>query len=208
MERCAIELFLQDGRSAVVAVPLAPGQAPPSLTDPTAHLAALKRAEALHRAILKQRPLCVRYSYCRSLLSPARLVERCGWTRLWQRREISNFEYLMRLNEAAGRSYNDLSQYPIFPWVLKDYSSPTIDLSDPSVYRDLSRPMGAQNPDRLEKYLMMYDMFDDDEVPKFHYGAPRHPPHAKQTPLTTCACKKASRVRALESTPVPEWGWA
>lgn len=28
-------------------------------------------------------------------------------------REISNFEYLMQLNTIAGRTYNDLSQYPV-----------------------------------------------------------------------------------------------
>ena len=36
--------------------------------------------------------------------------------------------YLMRLNTLAGRSYNDLTQYPVFPWVLKDYSSATLEL--------------------------------------------------------------------------------
>lgn len=41
----------------------------------------------------------------------------------WQRGEISNFNYLMALNTMAGRTYNDLSQYPIFPWILKDYDS-------------------------------------------------------------------------------------
>ena len=35
----------------------------------------------------------------------------------WHRREISNFEYIMELNTLAGRTYNDLNQYPIFPWV-------------------------------------------------------------------------------------------
>ena len=40
-----------------------------------------------------------------------------------QNGELSNFEYLMHLNTLAGRSYNDLMQYPIFPWVLADYSS-------------------------------------------------------------------------------------
>lgn len=29
-----------------------------------------------------------------------------------QRGEISNFQYLMHLNTLAGRSYNDLMQYP------------------------------------------------------------------------------------------------
>jgi factor associated with neutral sphingomyelinase activation len=31
----------------------------------------------------------------------------------WQRREISNFEYLMQLNSEADRSINDLTQYPV-----------------------------------------------------------------------------------------------
>ena len=44
-------------------------------------------------------------------------------TQKWVRGEITNFQYLMFLNTLAGRSYNDLMQYPIFPWVLKDYSS-------------------------------------------------------------------------------------
>ena len=37
--------------------------------------------------------------------------------------DISNFQYLMHLNTLAGRSYNDLMQYPIFPWVVADYES-------------------------------------------------------------------------------------
>ena len=42
---------------------------------------------------------------------------------LTQNGEMSNFQYLMQLNTLAGRSYNDLMQYPIFPWVLADYES-------------------------------------------------------------------------------------
>lgn len=57
----------------------------------------------------------------------------------WQRREISNFDYLMFLNTIAGRTYNDLNQYPIFPWVLSNYESETLDLSEPSNFRDLSK---------------------------------------------------------------------
>lgn len=34
----------------------------------------------------------------------------------WSRWEISNFDYLMQLNTLAGRTYNDLNQYPVFPW--------------------------------------------------------------------------------------------
>ena len=71
-------------------------------------------------------------------------------TQRWVKREITNFDYLMQLNTIAGRTYNDLAQYPIFPWVITDYESTELDLQNPSVFRDLSRPIGALNPDRLE----------------------------------------------------------
>lgn len=41
----------------------------------------------------------------------------------------------MFLNREAGRSFKDLTQYPVFPWVIQDYSSSTLDLSNPAVYR-------------------------------------------------------------------------
>jgi len=57
----------------------------------------------------------------------------------------------MQLNTIAGRSYNDLSQYPVFPWILTDYESKELDLKNPAVYRDLSKPIGALNPARAEE---------------------------------------------------------
>ena len=38
-------------------------------------------------------------------------------TSKWLKGEVSNFDYLMHLNIAAGRSFQDLTQYPVFPWV-------------------------------------------------------------------------------------------
>ncbi|KAK2725772.1 hypothetical protein QYM36_000305, partial [Artemia franciscana] len=73
-------------------------------------------------------------------------------TQRWVRGEISNFQYLMYLNTLAGRSYNDLMQYPVFPWILADYDSPELDLTDPATFRELSKPMGAQTSDRLEQF--------------------------------------------------------
>lgn len=58
----------------------------------------------------------------------------------------------MHLNTLAGRSYNDLMQYPVFPWILADYDSEELDLTDPATFRDFTKPMGAQSPDRLEQF--------------------------------------------------------
>jgi hypothetical protein len=60
----------------------------------------------------------------------------------------------MILNTIAGRSFNDLSQYPIFPWILSDYKSPKLDLNSSSSYRDLSKPIGVLNP-KFEQYVRM-----------------------------------------------------
>ena len=93
-----------------------------------------------------------------------------GATGKWMEGELSNFEYLMHLNTVAGRSYNDLTQYPVFPWVLADYTSAELDLEDPGVYRDLSKPMGAIGAERRAAFEERYAMWEDDEVPPFHYG--------------------------------------
>ncbi|KAK7930815.1 hypothetical protein WMY93_007210 [Mugilogobius chulae] len=74
----------------------------------------------------------------------------------WQRGEISNFEYLMHLNTLAGRTYNDLMQYPVFPWILADYESETLDLVSPASFRDLSKPMGAQTEKRRQMFIQRY----------------------------------------------------
>ena len=104
-------------------------------------------------------------------LSPQRFFAQSGLTRAWQSRALSNFDYLMALNTMAGRSYTDLSQYPVFPWILMDYESESVDLSDENVYRDLSLPIGALNPQRLEEFRHRYETFDDDQIPKFLYGS-------------------------------------
>ena len=44
--------------------------------------------------------------------------------KLWKKFEISSFELLMWLNIYANRSFNDLSQYPAFPWTLTDFEDP------------------------------------------------------------------------------------
>ena len=80
--------------------------------------------------------------------------------------------HLPPTNKWTGRSYNDLCQYPVFPWVLQCYASEnsTLDLRDPSIYRDLSRPMGALDDARLAEFLNRYESFQDPDIPAFMYG--------------------------------------
>ncbi|XP_057507960.1 BEACH domain-containing protein C2 [Actinidia eriantha] len=123
-----------------------------------------------YRAIVHARPPHLNNIYL-ATQRPEQLLKRTQLMERWARWEISNFEYLMQLNTLAGRSYNDITQYPVFPWILSDYSSKSLDLTDPSSYRDLSKPIGALNADRLKKFQERYSSFDDPIIPKFHYGS-------------------------------------
>ena len=94
-------------------------------------------------------------------------------TRKWVKGEISNFHYLMLVNTLAGRTFNDLTQYPVFPWVLADYTSEELDLTNPRSFRDLSKPMGCQTPEREAELRERYGAFAEmggDDSPPFHYG--------------------------------------
>lgn len=90
--------------------------------------------------------------------------------RRWQRGEISNFHYLMLVNTMAGRTFNDLTQYPVFPWVLADYTSEELDLNNPASFRDLSKPMGAQSSTRAADFAMRYKSLAEIGETPFHYG--------------------------------------
>ncbi|KAG0534790.1 hypothetical protein BDA96_04G310100 [Sorghum bicolor] len=102
---------------------------------------------------------------------PEQIFKQTQLMERWAKWEISNFEYLMELNTLAGRTYNDITQYPVFPWVIADYKSKTLDLESPSTYRDLSKPIGALNPPRLKKFQDHYSSLKDPIIPKFHYSS-------------------------------------
>ena len=151
LRRSALEVFLLDHTNFFV------------------NFTSSKRRNKVFTKILSQRPPNMVPNSGRS---PKDLLKSSGLTQKWINREISNFEYLMHLNTIAGRSYNDLSQYPIFPWVLSDYNSDNLDITDSASFRDFSKPMGVQNDKHVAEIRQKYDNFEDPSgvVAKFHYG--------------------------------------
>ena len=129
-------------------------------------------------------------------LNPRVVFKKSKYTELWRKRKISNFDYLMAINKMAGRTFNDIAQWPVFPWILCDYSSDTIDLSDSRVYRDLTKPVGALNANRLAQLLERYaelESFGFSESEKFLYGSHYSSPGVilhfliRQEPFTSMA---------------------
>ena len=72
------------------------------------------------------------------------------WTKLWQEKTISNFQYLLVLNFYGDRSFEDPSQYPIFPWVISNYK--TTKLTTPQCLRDMNKPVACLSQDKQDQF--------------------------------------------------------
>ena len=92
----------------------------------------------------------------------------------WEQGKLSNYNYLMLLNLCSGRTFNDLSQYPIFPWIISNYTSNygELNLNNKDNYRDLSKPIGTLTKERL---LLAKNRFkqslETEYCPPFNFGS-------------------------------------
>ncbi|GAC92926.1 hypothetical protein PHSY_000485 [Pseudozyma hubeiensis SY62] len=179
--RTAVEIFFEDGQSCLLVCP-------ETATAQKMHQelqirapSAVASAEAMREGI-RERGAGSGGSSSSSAVSPSGLGSRlagavlgrnAGWgamTTAWREGRMSNFAYLMALNTLAGRSMNDLTQFPCFPWVLADYTSEELDLEQPSTFRKLELPMGAQTPIRRKEYEDRYVQLQEVDMEPFHYG--------------------------------------
>lgn len=127
-------------------------------------------ADLVYATLRERKPPCLA-KWGKRILSADRMLAKSKWTEMWVRREISNFEYLMLLNVSAGRSYNDITQYPVFPWILNDYESTELRLEDPTIYRDLRKPIGVQTSESSQRVKDKYDSADSSsKLPSYHFS--------------------------------------
>jgi len=79
----------------------------------------------------------------------------------------------MFLNIFSNRSYIDISQYPIFPWLLSNYEDPLIKGQNDNnsektySYRDLNLPMGMlkineYSDQRIKNFCSTFRISKDD----------------------------------------------
>ena len=77
----------------------------------------------------------------------------------------TNQEFLLMVNKFSSRSFNDVSQYPIFPWVVKDFKSSWVSFTKkrereknwPEIYRDFSIGLGSISKIKTDKATNRYD---------------------------------------------------
>jgi factor associated with neutral sphingomyelinase activation len=108
------------------------------------------------------------------VLAPSPLPSLSIATELWRNCKISNFAYLMFLNHLAGRSENDIGQYPVLPWTLlsgapRDLMTSPDRFQDPSLYRDLSKAVSALDETRLAQSVLRASQMGESE--KFLFGS-------------------------------------
>ena len=81
---------------------------------------------------------------------------------MWKNCKISTFEYLMWINVYGNRSYRDISQYPVFPWIIIDYKTETFeDIINKNNIRNFTLPIGLialneKGKSRQEGYITTY----------------------------------------------------
>jgi factor associated with neutral sphingomyelinase activation len=69
-----------------------------------------EHAAAITKFVTERHPVIVKRN--------ERLLDVRHFQDLWVCGSISNGDYLLYLNFVANRSFNDLTQYPVFPWVI------------------------------------------------------------------------------------------
>ena len=95
-------------------------------------------------------------------------------TLAWQTNQISTYEYLLLINKYSSRSFNELNQYPVFPWLLTKYKY-LIELNNNSInkntnyfLRNMNYPMSMQHQSNRTTAITRYD--DENEKFRFHLG--------------------------------------
>ena len=76
----------------------------------------------------------------------------------WSKWKISSMKLLMLLNLYGSRSFHDLNQYPVFPWIITDYESkklPVLESKEKNIVRSFNTPMGMMDitPEAEERKL-------------------------------------------------------
>ncbi|CAD8175465.1 unnamed protein product [Paramecium pentaurelia] len=106
---------------------------------------------------------------CNVIMNPIEQFKKSGIIEKWRRGDITNFQYLIEVNKYGGRTYNDLNQYPIFPWVISNYVD--FDIQNKEHFRKLDIPIGAINQKRLENFLERFKQANPEDMNMyFIYG--------------------------------------
>ena len=73
------------------------------------------------------------------------------YSKKWREEKITTFDYLLLLNKFSSRTYNDLNQYPILPWLFL--------VEGPKDIRNFDIPISVQDQDKKDNFLSKTENF-------------------------------------------------
>ena len=84
----------------------------------------------------------------------------------WREERLSTYEYLLFINKYASRTFNDLNQYPVFPWLVRKYILDNDNKNINMLLRDFKYPMAAQTEEQRDNSL---NRFEEEENSKLKF---------------------------------------
>mmetsp|Transcript_3006 Transcript_3006/g.2863 ORF Transcript_3006/g.2863 Transcript_3006/m.2863 type:complete len:167 (-) Transcript_3006:174-674(-) len=104
--------------------------------------------------------------------NPKQRFEQLKFKKMWEDGDMPNQQFLMLINKYSGRSFNDMRQYPIFPWIINDYK---VDqkgfmekFSKQEIFRDLTKNSATLS---IEKNQIAKDIYKQNKEDDFQYGS-------------------------------------
>jgi len=151
-EETAIELYFEDGQSVLL-----------NFNDKETTNTFCMKLMKIREKLYKDKSNIV--------LDGHNIGESLKFTQDWLDHSISTFDYLLYLNSLSSRSFNNISQYPIMPWIIKEYNH-SLNLKSAEAYRDLSMPIGMLGKESRTKYFQ--DKIHEPDITgmgQFNYGS-------------------------------------
>ena len=93
-----------------------------------------------------------------------KLYEKNSITKDWKEGIISNYEYLLFLNRYSSRSFQDPTQYPVFPWILNDYKNLEILDKEEKTYLKVINEIEAFQDKQKEDKINNDKMYQIDNI--------------------------------------------
>mmetsp|Transcript_3005 Transcript_3005/g.2856 ORF Transcript_3005/g.2856 Transcript_3005/m.2856 type:complete len:167 (-) Transcript_3005:1805-2305(-) len=103
--------------------------------------------------------------------NPKQRFEQLKFKKMWEDGDMPNQQFLMLINKYSGRSFNDMRQYPIFPWIINDYKIDNKTFAEKfgkeEIFRDLQKNTATLSP---EKKFVANKIYQQNREEDFQYG--------------------------------------
>ena len=102
--------------------------------------------------------------------NPIKYFEEKRYQDIWYSNQLSTYQYLLYVNKFSGRSYNDINQYPIFPWLFLESSLGSHKKEEKlPIFRELYYPISVKKEEDIIDAISFFEANMEEK--------PNHPCH-------------------------------